>query len=411
MTPMRTLLLGFLVLALLGLGWRAWSGTQGTAGAAQPGVRAVPVEVGDVTRGRIVLRRKQSGTLEPSAELLVASQVAGRLATMRVDLGDVVTRGQIVANLDDGEFASDVSRAEAELAVAQASAKAAENAAKVTARALERVLSLQADGVASVAQRDNAEAGHAAATGQAAVASASVARAQAALDTARIRLGYATVTADWEGGDEQRIVAQRFVDEGGSLSPNSPLLRVVELDPIVCVVQVPERDYGILAPGQEAVLETDSYPGATFAGQVERIAPVFRSTTRQARVELRVANPDERLKPGMFVRATLELGSADDATIVPYAALIERSGVLGVFELATGSETVAWKPVETGIREGDRIQILSPTLEGRVVTLGQELCDEGARVRVPAAEVSLEPLAPDDQVSQAGGLSARPASR
>lgn len=400
---MRIVLFGLLCLALVGLGWRVLGADAG-AGATKPGTLAVPVEVGPVTTGRIVLRRRLSGTLEPAAELLVASQVAGRLAALHVDLGDVVTRGQIVATLDEGEFASEVSRAEAELAVAKASQKAAANAVQVTKRALERVLTLQEDGVASVAQLDNTDAEHAAAEGRAAVADAGVARAEAALISARIRFGYTSVVADWKGGDDKRVVAQRFVDEGGSLSPNSALLRIVELNPIVCAVQVPERDYGLLAPGQEGVLETDSYPGQAFRGKVERIAPVFRSSTRQARVELQVSNPEERLKPGMFVRATLELGAAEDATIVPYASLIERSGVTGVFELAGGAETVSWKPVETGIRDGDQIQILSPALEGRVVTLGQELCDEGSRVRVPgdegAAATGDSPMSLDEQVSQ-----------
>ncbi|NIR30343.1 MAG: HlyD family efflux transporter periplasmic adaptor subunit, partial [Gammaproteobacteria bacterium] len=70
----------------------------------------------------------------------------------------------------------------------------------------------------------------------------------------------------------------------------------VELDPITAVFYVTERDYARLKPGQEAALSTDAYPGESFSGRIVRIAPVFRESTRQARVELRVANPDLRLK-------------------------------------------------------------------------------------------------------------------
>ncbi|MCA9000997.1 MAG: efflux RND transporter periplasmic adaptor subunit, partial [Planctomycetes bacterium] len=117
-----------------------------------------------------------------------------------------------------------------------------------------------------------------------------------------------------------------------------------------------------------------------------RIAPVFSRATRQVRVELEIENADLRLKPGMFVRAELELDRAENATLVPFAALTERSGIQGVFTFDGGAGTVHWTPVKTGIREGASIQLLDAKLAGQVVTLGQELCDEGSKVVVPEAQ-------------------------
>ena len=117
------------------------------------------------------------------------------------------------------------------------------------------------------------------------VTRAQVTRAQAELETARIRLGYTRVTADWGSGSEQRVVAERYVDEGETVSANAQLLRIVELDPIKVVFYVTERDYAQLAPGQAARLTTDAYPGETFNAGIVRISPVFRENTRQAQVE------------------------------------------------------------------------------------------------------------------------------
>jgi RND family efflux transporter MFP subunit len=229
------------------------------------------------------------------------------------------------------------------------------------------------------------------------VAKAEVTSAESALESARIRLGYTQVDAGWSGDDELRFVAERFVDEGDTVPANAELLSIVELDPLIAVVSVPERDYARLRPGLVAALTTDAYPGEDFEGIVERIAPVFRRSTRQVRVELRVANPGQRLKPGMFVRAAVELEFIADTTIVPRLALTERDDGTGVFVVVEGEGTVRWCPVVVGVREGDRAQVLGQDLEGRVVTLGQQLCVDGSRITIPADEAE----SPTEEASQA----------
>jgi RND family efflux transporter MFP subunit len=210
-----------------------------------------------------------------------------------------------------------------------------------------------------------------------------VTRAEAALETARIRLGYTRITADWSGGDDQRVVAERFVDEGETVAANAPLLRIVELDPLTGVIFVAEKDYGRLQPGQEVSLATDAYPGEAFGGRIARIAPVFREATRQARVELTVDNPGHRLKPGMFIRATVVLEHVADAVIVPEAALAARNDRTGLFVVSADGRSVVWREVRVGIREGSRVQVLGEGIAGRVVTLGQQLVDDGSTIIIP----------------------------
>ena len=117
--------------------------------------------------------------------------------------------------------------------------------------------------------------------------------------------------------------------------------------------------------------------------EVARIAPVFRSESRQARVELRVNNPDRRLKPGMFVRAQTVLARVEDATVVPEDALVTREGRNVVFVVSDDGKTVNERPVEVGVREQGRVQVIGEGLTGRVVTLGQQQLEDGTEVTIP----------------------------
>jgi len=342
-----------------------------------------PVEVAPIETGTIVLRRTFSGTLESPAQFVAAPKVGGRVVQLLADVSDTVTRGQVVAELDSDEYEQAVAQARADLAVAQANLTEAENGLEIAQRNLDRITTLRERGVSSETQFDTAKAEQLSREADVAVAKAQVTRAESALESARIRLGYTQVTVNWTGGDERRIVAERFVEEGDTVSANTPLVSIVELDPIQGVMFVTERDYGRLATGQAITLRADAYPNETFAGTITRIAPVFRASSRQARVELRSPNTDHKLKPGMFIRATVELDQADDATIVPEEAITRRSDTEGVFVVNESDMTVRWRPVTIGIRNAGRVRISGEGLSGRVVTLGQQLLDDGTAITIP----------------------------
>jgi RND family efflux transporter MFP subunit len=386
----RTLFLLLVFAALGALGWKVWerlredAAPKNESGGAQP----APVEAAAVARGPIELRRVFTGTLEAPAELIVAPKVAGRVEELTVDLADPVRRGQIVARLDNDEYVQAVAQADADEAVAAANLAEAESSLEIAVRALERAETLRERGVSSESQLDVARAERLAKGAAVEVARAQVRRAEAARKTAGIRLGYTEIAAQWTGGDDTRVVAQRFVDEGVTVSANAPLLSIVELDPINGVIHVAERDYARLAPGQTAQLTADAFPGERFEGTIARIAPTFRQQTRQARVELTIGNPGQRLKPGMFVRAMVVLQRVEDAVIVPEAALTKRGDATGVFVVVDGEPggTIArWQPVDVGIRAAEGVQIRGTELSGRVVTLGQQLLDDGSAIVIPDA--------------------------
>ncbi len=343
-------------------------------------MQAVPVEVANIRQGSIALRRNFTGTLEAQTEFVISPKIDGRITYLEVDLGDSISRDQIVARLDDAEYLQTVAQAEADLAVARANLAEARSQLIIAERELKRIDRLRKQGVSSGSQQDVAKASQLTKQAHVQVTKAQVARAEAEREAARIRLGYTQVRAAWRDGNPQRIVAERFVDEGEMVSANAPLLRIVELNPITAVFFVTERDYALLHLTQSAELTTDAYPGETFNGQIARIAPVFREDTRQARIEVRIDNADRRLKPGMYVRARVVLQSVGEATLVPEQALATRDGGKGVFVVAADGRTVIWQPVKVGIREQGIVQVTAAGLIGRVVTLGQQLLDDGSTV-------------------------------
>lgn len=387
--------LALFALALLGVGGllvRKLVAGPGEVGAARER-RPVPVEVAAVEVGPIEQRRVFSGTLESASRVTIAPKVAGRVVSLPFEIADVVERGQIVARLDSDEFAQAVAQAEAELAVERAGLVQSESDAGIAARESERVTALHERGIASDSQLDTARAAEASQAAAVRVAEARVLRAEAALASARIRLGYATMVADWEGGDDRRVVAERYAEQGDTVSANTPLLAIIELDPIRAVIFVTERDYALLAAGQEVRLETDAYPGRVWRGEVARVAPIFREASRQARVEIRVGNEDAALKPGMFVRVQTVLDRVDDATLVPARALIRRDNRDYIFVME-GDDSVRSVEVSLGIREGETQQVEGEGISGRVVTLGQQLLDDGSSVRVVDADGSDAGMAP-----------------
>ncbi len=376
------------------LSWIIFSDIKEQVGPSQlhDKSHSAPVEVAQIRHGPIELLRTFSGTLEAAAEFVVAPKVSGRIERVNVDLADTIKRGEIVAELDNDEYIQAVAQAKADLAVAKANLTEAESALEIATRELNRVETLRKRGVASDSQYDESKAAYLAKKAGLEVAQAQLIRAESSLETANIRLRYTKVTAGWTGGNEERIVAERFVDEGETVSANTPLLLIVELDPITGIIFVTEKDYAQLETGQEAELTTDAYPGKRFEGRINRIAPIFRQDTRQARVELNIENKHQRLKPGMFIRATLVLDRVAEATIIPEQALTTRDDQIGVFVVNEHDQTVSWRGVAVGIRDGGLVQVEGEGLTGRVVTLGQQLVDDGSSILISTEQNQKVPI-------------------
>ena len=352
------------------------------------GSKPAPIEVASIQQGSLSLLRTFSGTIEPQAQFTIAPKISGRIRQLHADVSDQVVLGQLVVEMEDAEFKQEVIEAEAQLSVAEANHVEAVSRLEISQRELNRTKTLYDRGIASESDFDVAQASFLTSQAAVKVAAANLKREQAMLRAARIRLGYTQVQAEWQKGDNERTVAERFFDEGNTVAANTPILSIVEINPVIAVIQVTEKDYPLIKLGQQAMVKTDAFPGRNFPGIVSRIAPIFRETSRQARMELEVANPDYLLKPGMFARCTLELQREEDAVSVPQIAIARRNNETGIFKVADDGTSVSWVPVKLGFKSGEYIQLLEPRLSGKVVTLGQQFIKDGSKVRIASEMIT-----------------------
>lgn len=357
----------------LGLSERSSSG-RGRAGFA---VEATPVE-----RATVTDLRRFTGNLTPSAAFVVAPKVAGRLERLTVNIGDLVENGQVVARLDDDEQVQLVRQARAEMGVASAALQEARTVLEVMQRRLERSKGLFEKGIGSQADLETAQIEATSQEARLHVAEAQLVQRRAALRAAEVKLSQTVIQAQWSGGEPTRVVGERYASEGEMLSANKPILSVLDIDALTAVVFATEADYPFLQPGRPVTVLADAFPDRTFPATIARIAPQFQETSRQARMEVSVPNPGRVLKPGMFVRVEVPVSQSEQARVVPAESVVTRGGRKGVFMVEDDGRSVRFVPVRTGLAHGDRIQVLEPSLEGRVVSLGQHLLADGAPIRL-----------------------------
>jgi len=386
---MKKFILLLLVLAGVAIvGWRLYQGITGSGNKKGMDRSAGPVavETKPIQKGVIRDISVFTGSLEPRSQFIVAPKVAGWLKKLLVDVGDTVSRNGVIAVLDDEEFAQQVEQARAELQVAEANAANCASDLDIARREYERAKALREKQIASASELDTSEAVFNASQTRYKVSLAQVAQREAALKTAQVRLSYTKVQTFWEEEDQTRLVGERFVDEGALLQVNQPIVSILQNNPLKAIVYVIERDYPKVKTGQEAVVTTDAYPAQTFSGTIVRIAPLLRESSRQARVEIAVPNPEHLLKPGMFVRTRVEFARHADATLVPLASLVKRNGKEGIFIADTKNLKVSFVPVTTGIISGELVEIIEPQVSGLVVTLGNHLLENGSDITLPKNE-------------------------
>jgi len=386
---MKKFLAVFITLVIIGLiGWRIYTkvSVSGKPENKTRRVRAVAVEVKPVRKADVRDIGYFTGTLLPRAKFIVAPKISGRLEKLLVNVGDNVKRGQLIAVLEDDEYLQQVNQAQAELDVVKARLEESISNLDIARREFDRARVLREKKIASASELDAAQAQFKIQKAKHKVAIAQVAEKEAALRAVRVRLSYTKIHANWEDGTEQRVIGERFRDEGAMLSSNAAIVSILDIDTLIGVIHIIERDYSKLRVGQKAVIETDAFPGKTFSGKIIRIAPLLKETSRQARVELEIPNHRGILKPGMFVRVQIEFASHKDVTVIPLSALARRNGQQGVF-VADRQEMVAhFVPLTLGIVDRERAEVLKPSLTGWVITLGQHLLGEGSPIVFQEAE-------------------------
>ena len=363
-----------------------------------------------------------TGTLESEAEVNLRAEVSGRIRRLLVDEGDRVTRGQVVAELEPQEADSQVALVRAELATARARleeeqagvamlhervrTKIEESRATLerTAKDLERLKGLHADGAIARQQLDLAQAEYDVAAAanaaaladrdqvkvkeyQVAAAKAAVTQREAQLRLAEVQQSRMSIRSPITG-----LVTRRMANEGevvglggGSMvTLGGPLFTMVDVDRLYVRSTVDEFDARQIRLGQDVRVRLEALPGRTLRGRLYKISPAVSGERQEARTfSIRVALEEgkEFVKPGMSADVEVIVATRSNALFVPTQAILEREGRKRVYVVVEGRARATnvklgesnWSSTEIleGLGEGDRI-IVNPDTPG---------LSDGARVR------------------------------
>ena len=329
-----------------------------------------------------------SGTLAAQEEATLSVKVPGRLEKIAVDLGSVVQRGDLIAQVEKRDYELRVGQAKAAVAEARAAVGLSlegreENTSVETiatvkqARAVlneamknrERVQRLSSDGISSKAEVDTVEA----------LFSVAVARHETAVEEARTRLAVlAQRRADLEVAQQQLLdtsilapfdgaIQSRTASPGEHLQLGTPVASLVRLDPLRLRLEVPERESGFVQASQRVRLTVE---GSTniFRGTVARVSPAITEQNRMLMIEADVP-AQKGLRPGLFVRAQVLVRENEPALCVPTNALIVFAGlekVIAVEEgkarertVNTGRRAAGWVEITSGLKTKD-VVVLEP---------------------------------------------------
>lgn len=360
---------------------------HGSAGHAPP---TLNVETAPATRQMIETTLSLDGQIAPLEESTLAFQQSGPILAVYVNVGDRVTRGELLARIDDSTLRAQLaaSQATAEQAGAQAQsrqitlpltaqtnqsalagAKAVLDNAQLTFRQSTQLFKqgyLSQSGLASAraalasAQSDfNRALGSVqgnAANVQAVAASAAAARAAAAdVGLLNTEIGQTAMYAPFDG-----IVSARLLDPGAIAGPASPVLRVSRLDSVWVNINVPVGDLAFLQPGKPVAFTTTSLPGRVFNGRINAVNAVPTQGTLSYLARVREPNADGVFRGGMLVNVTVIKERHADALVVSRSAVATIGGASNLFIIKAGKAKMV--PVQIGLQTQTSTEILSPML-------------------------------------------------
>lgn len=282
-------------------------------------------ETGQVRRDDLTVTVSATGTLEPTNQVEVGSELSGIIKEVRVDFNDRVRVGQELARLDDTKLRAAVAKSEAALASARAGLKEAEATATEAQANFERMQHLRRSTDNRVPSDQDLE-----------TARATLDRALAAVAAARARIAEATATLNVDRTNLEKsviyspingVVLTRSVDPGQTVAASfqAPVLFTLAEDLALMElhVDVDEADVGLVREGQPAVFTVDAYPERSFPAVIRQVRYGAQTTSGVVTYEtvLTVSNEDLTLRPGMTATAEITVQEVRDALLVPNAAL------------------------------------------------------------------------------------------
>ena len=306
----------------------------------------VPVEIAIPVRANIFATYHATSTIESDADAPVLARVPGEVIELLVEEGDQVQTGQVLARLD-GE------RLRLEMLSARADHERA-------SKELDRYDDLAERGLVSATMYDGLKF--------------DVDALRAKYDLANLNYGYSEIRATISG-----IVSSRDIKLGQSIEANSVAFRITDTSELVAYLQIPQSELAKFSAGHNASLRVDSMPGTEFSAIIARISPTIDTRNGTFRATAIIDNAAANLVPGMFARFTIAYERHEYALLVPGNAVVVEDDESSVYVVADGA--VALRIVETGIRSGGQVEILSGLADDEeIVVVGHSGLRDGSKV-------------------------------
>ena len=417
-TKRRKWFLLILILLIVGFVlYRGWALTQKKAAPQRTKRGDISVQVSPVVIKPLVYSISMTGDIAPLMQVDLFPKVSGYLERIYVHIGDRVSQGQVIAQIDPTDYLNKMREIEAK--VAQARALLAEIETGARAEELrqaeesvrqaqsrfenarlhhERVTLLFKRQVISKKEADAAEMEYSVAEAQLAASQqqlkllregarkevrdatqAKLKEMEAILEQERNRLKDTKIMAPFQGE-----ISRKYVDAGAFVSPSSPstpLVSLVHTETLRIVANILEKNVPLLKAGIKAKIQVESYPGRTFEGRVERINSALDLSTRTLQAEIYIPNPDRTLKPGMFARLEIILLEKAQTVVIPREAVLEGGNAMTVF-VVEGKQAVR-KQVTLGYEQDRMVEVVKGLNVGdQLVIKGQQLIKDGSSIRV-----------------------------
>jgi len=333
------------VVSLLGLLLVGCGGDQQAGGGFQ--MPPTPVETVLINPQKVADKFEAVGNIEAGESVTIASEIDGVVTSVPFREGDEITKGNLVARLDDAQLLAEVRRAEAVLAQRKAS--------------YDRVKDVVAQGAGAPQDLDDA------------AAALTVAEADVAL--AKARFAKTRIVAPFDG-----IVGARKVSPGAFVRPGQGIAELAQVHTLRVFFSIPERYLSKLQRGSEVMVSTTAYPGYVLTGHINVVEPILDEKTRSARVMARLENPGGKFRPGMSADVSAVLSERESALTVPNEAVFVSGSDAYVFVVKPDS-VVTRRALTLGTRLADVVEVTSGLSPKEVVVrAGHQKLYEGAKV-------------------------------
>ena len=303
------------------------------------------------------------GTVRAAQSSQISSQMMGSINEIRVQQGDRVQAGQILATIDEAHPRAAVEQAAAAVSAAEKQVSAAESDLALADVTLKRYQQLFDKKSLSPQDFDEIKARRQSAEARRDMAGAGQAQANAALTQARTALGYTSVRAPFAG-----VVTEKNADAGALASPGMPLFTLEDARKYRLEVTVDENSIRTVRAGQSVSVALDALGGAAISGKVEEIVPAADAASRSFLVKIGLP-PDARLlsgmRSGMFGRARFPIGERQ-AVLIPQAAIATRGQLQGVYVI-DANRMSGLRYVTLGKASGQQVEVLSGLEDGETI--------------------------------------------